>query len=232
MRIPRIVHQTWIDRRDVYDLESIWLAYNPTFEYNFVNDAEIDDYISTFFESRVYDAYKRITCGPAKADMYRYCVLYETGGVYVDIDITPVKSLKNYIFNSDLTVVNDMYGLYNAFIACKKRHPFMLKCIHAVCDNIENNRYNKGGHEIFYLSGPRMFAKQFHEYFNIQHGENDILSEKTTTDYQILTHNHKSRSIDQQNNKLMVTQQQNPCQKIQLKTGQHYVNSPRLYQSR
>ena len=50
-------------------------------------DKECSKFIKDNFENNIYAAYERINpCyGAAKADLFRYCVIYKLGGIYIDI---------------------------------------------------------------------------------------------------------------------------------------------------
>ena len=89
-RIPKIIHQTYarLDlpealRRNVADLK----ASNPAWEYRLYDDAAIEAFLLTHYEPAVHALYQRIDprYGAARADLFRYLVIYKLGGVYIDI---------------------------------------------------------------------------------------------------------------------------------------------------
>ena len=229
MRVSKTIHQTWISSDIATELKYDWFKLNPTFKHNFADDNQIDSFIKHSFDNDVYTCFKRLTCGAAKADFYRYCVLYKMGGVYIDIDIKPICSLKSFIFDTELTVVNDLYGLYNAFISCVQHHPLMKACIHEICDSIENNKFNVGGYSVFDLCGPRMFMRVFSTFFNIRMNENGTICESVNSHYKVLSHDLNNQTIQFNKTDLLKTQQQLPCQQNQFDTGNHYSHCDTLY---
>jgi len=92
--LPRIYHQTYSDIKDLTpSLLNIIRNNNATFnpsvdwKYNFYNNEQCNTIIKTHFSSSIYNHYQMINpqYGPAKADFFRYCLMYLYGGVYTDI---------------------------------------------------------------------------------------------------------------------------------------------------
>ena len=88
--IPRILHQTFATeqmpdalRCNVDRLQ----ADNPGWEHRFYDDAAAERIISEEFGGRVLDLYLRINSayGAARADLFRYLVMYRHGGIYLDV---------------------------------------------------------------------------------------------------------------------------------------------------
>ena len=215
--IPSIIHQTWITYDDVHGIEKNWLDISPQMSYNFADDVQIEKYIKEHHDAHVFNCYTRLLCGAAKSDFYRYCVLYNEGGVYIDIDIKPISPVEQIINNTPLVVVNDQYGLYNAFIAVKPGHELLKLCIDQVCENIEQNKHNGGdGMAITRLCGPKMFADVFKQYFNT-----DNLESRQEPEYTILYHDIPNQGISFDDRPLLKTQCMYECQQKQFDTGGH-----------
>mmetsp|Transcript_19687 Transcript_19687/g.28971 ORF Transcript_19687/g.28971 Transcript_19687/m.28971 type:complete len:337 (-) Transcript_19687:176-1186(-) len=76
---------------------------------------------------------KCMVSGAAKADLWRYLVLWEYGGIYTDIDNKPGEK----IFNGTAIQGNDAYLLVESggfpsqyFIAASPKHPLMYLAVH------------------------------------------------------------------------------------------------------
>jgi mannosyltransferase OCH1-like enzyme len=128
--------------------------------YLFYDAAERIDFIKEHFEKPVLTAYDTILPGAFKADLFRYCVLYIRGGIYVDSDTICLTSIDKYINSNDkLVVVRDdpmaKKWLANAFIAVTPKHPLMWEAINQAVKNIQSK------HEQFYLdyTGPGLLGK-------------------------------------------------------------------------
>ena len=62
---------------------------NPDIHFELWDDNDIDIFIQKEFNSNIYKAYKNIhpAIGAAKADFFRYCVIYRYGGMRVNVYI-------------------------------------------------------------------------------------------------------------------------------------------------
>lgn len=70
----------------------------PDYEQVFFDDLMIDEYIKNNFEERIYNAYNKINpeYGAAKADFFRYLIIYKEGGIYMDIKSGPIQKINNF----------------------------------------------------------------------------------------------------------------------------------------
>ena len=62
-------------------------------EYFLYDDDECSQYIKTNFSSDVLTSYNTLIPGAYRADLWRYCILYKYGGIYLDIDSEILKTL-------------------------------------------------------------------------------------------------------------------------------------------
>ena len=60
-----------------------WLKYKGEYEYHFFTNEMCDTFMREKVGGIVYQAYKRLPMGVMKADLWRYCVIYCYGGIYV-----------------------------------------------------------------------------------------------------------------------------------------------------
>lgn len=60
---------------------------NSDFNFYFFDDQKMDEYMLLHWRHRkIYKIYKSSIYGASKADIWRYCILYQFGGVYLDFD--------------------------------------------------------------------------------------------------------------------------------------------------
>lgn len=93
--IPRIIHQ--IGMRPAFENRKIpplfeeniakLKALNPGWEFRFYDDDDIEAFIKANYPPQILAYYHRIDprYGAARADLFRYLLLYKVGGVYLDI---------------------------------------------------------------------------------------------------------------------------------------------------
>lgn len=96
--IPKKIHQTYKNRELPFEIQKNiekLKRLNPLWEYCFYDDQDIITYIKEQYSPEVLDYYLRIdsSYGAARADLFRYLVLYREGGVYLDIKTTIDKPL-------------------------------------------------------------------------------------------------------------------------------------------
>lgn len=166
MAIPKIIYQTfkslqlpWLTRWHI----SRFRARNPSYTYEFYDDQRVDEFISTEYGREVFNLYKQINIGAAKADFFRYAILYKKGGVYLDIDSTIKKKLDDFILPTDEAIVSEEShpGVYVQWpLIYSAGHPFLERTIEIVLDNIRNNRFPNSVHQ---MTGPTAYTKAIKE---------------------------------------------------------------------
>ena len=94
----------------------------------------------------------------ARADLFRYCILYVNGGVWIDVDIEVIHPLHTFITPAaELVVVHDggMPGdefLYNAFLATVPNHPVLKRAMDIIMEHY-HVRLEKGA---VFATGPNV----------------------------------------------------------------------------
>ncbi|WP_412850259.1 glycosyltransferase family 32 protein [Chryseobacterium sp. PMSZPI] len=166
MAIPKQIFQTfktkklpWITRWHIWNMK----RKNPEYHYYFYDDNDIQKFITEEFSPEYIELYNRLTIGAAKADFFRYAILYKRGGIYLDIDSTVTQPLRHLIKDEDQAVISmerhvDLY-LQWALIF-DKNHPFLKKTLELMLDNIETHRYPNDIHS---TTGPRVFTNAIHQ---------------------------------------------------------------------
>jgi mannosyltransferase OCH1-like enzyme len=88
-RIPAVVHQTWVDRRfgKTHHREiQKFRARNPDQHFVLYDQDELEAYMArSWGEHPIYQVFAKAKFGPMRADIFRYCILFERGGYYFDI---------------------------------------------------------------------------------------------------------------------------------------------------
>ena len=125
------------------DAVQSWIDLNPEYSYHFFDDKAQRKFIQKYFSRDVLDAYDNLIPGAFKSDLWRYCILYRFGGIYVDISTVCQIPLDQIIqlndeFISVLDRPTSRTAIYNAFIACIPRHPFLKEAIDMIVENVKN----------------------------------------------------------------------------------------------
>jgi mannosyltransferase OCH1-like enzyme len=136
---------------------------NPAFNHYLYDDNDCREFIKGNFPENILTAYDSLIPGAYKADLWRLCILYINGGIYMDIKLSCVNGFKlielteNEHFVLDRAqFFNTPKPIYNALMVCKKGNPILLLGIRKIVDNIKNKYY---GHSSLYPTGPGMFSE-------------------------------------------------------------------------
>ena len=95
-------------------------------------------FIETHFGKTPRHNFEKIPDGPIKADYWRTCILYVRGGIYVDVDIVPLKSIDSIIKEetfSNPTLIIPGSGVFwktvnPCFIAVTPKNPIFEDCLY------------------------------------------------------------------------------------------------------
>ena len=146
--IPLHIYQVWHNKEIPSSVkESIQLLkeQNPEFEHHLYDETMCRAYIQKNFPKRVVQAFDKVVPYALKADIWRYCILYKKGGVYLDSKYYGMNGFKlitltdKEYFCRDLKIAQS--GIYNAFMICKPGNKKLLQSINQFVKNTENNYY-------------------------------------------------------------------------------------------
>lgn len=162
MAIPKIIHQTFktgelpfITRWHIAGFRK----KNPEYAYEFYDDARIESFLAEEYDEEVLSLYKRINIGAAKADFFRYAVLLKKGGIYIDIDSGINGRLDDFIKPDDVAIITregDPTLFAQWALIYSPQHPFLMKTMEMMLDNIRNNTH---AHDIHQMTGPTVYTK-------------------------------------------------------------------------
>lgn len=139
-----------------------WQQKNPTYNFSYYNDKQIDEYVSKFCQlERCKEAYSKLTGGAARADLFRLVRLYTHGGTWVDSDIMAMSMKDSCTASSP----SDTLLLYEyepehapryTFISASPGHPILRRTIERVIDNILTEFQHNGSliHGAYTVTGP------------------------------------------------------------------------------
>ena len=146
--IPPNIFQTWYTKflppLMAKSIKTIQLL-NPKFKYFLFDDNDCREFIKTHFKPQVLWAYDSLTPGAYKADLWRYCVLFIHGGIYLDIKYTPLNQFRfiNLLEKEHLVSDIDNVNIYNALMVCLPKNEILFKCIQKIVENVKNKYYGK-----------------------------------------------------------------------------------------
>lgn len=162
MAIPKVIYQTFKTNKLplINRLSVKWLKLrNKDYRYEFYDDERIIRFLKEEYEPKVLQAYNQLNIGAAKADFFRYAILYKKGGVYLDIDAYVLGHLDNIIKQDDVAVISKE-KFPNIFVQWaliyEAGHPFLKRTLEVIISNIEENAYPNSVH---WMTGPTAYSK-------------------------------------------------------------------------
>ena len=190
--IPKIIHQTFKSKnlpaefqKNVDQLK----ALNPEWEYRLYDDDDIRQFILDAYGTDILAYFNRINprYGAAKADLFRYLLLYKYGGVYLDIKSTFTKPIDQVLKPDDRYLLakwsnkpgekREGWGMPKELemipggefqqwhIVATAGHPFLKAVIERVLVNIDCYKpwlHGTGGNGVLRLTGPIAYTLAIH----------------------------------------------------------------------
>ncbi|KAL3857854.1 hypothetical protein ACJMK2_012484 [Sinanodonta woodiana] len=171
-RIDKLIHQSWktkdVPMQFMKYIES-FVINHPSWGYMFWTDRSMRKLIKDHYSSLlpIYDNYPHPLNRP---DAVRYVILFHFGGVYSDLDVHSLRPLDPILRKYTCLLAQEPHvhsiiqlNFYeqatNAFMACKKRHPFMKRVI----ENLFHFYYFS---DVLDSTGPRFLTFSLRQHLN------------------------------------------------------------------
>ena len=118
---------------------------NPEFNVQLYDEDDCREFIQTNFSMDILNAYNALIPCSYKSDLWRFCVLYINGGIYVDIKYQCVNNFKFIALTEKEHFVRDRLEghTYTALIITLPKNEILLKCINQIVKNVNNKFYGK-----------------------------------------------------------------------------------------
>ena len=187
MPIPKLIHQTYFKKTDLPKAIQVNILtlkkLNPEWQYTLYDDQDIVDFIKHHYEPDVLKLYNKINplYGAARADLFRYLLIYKLGGAYFDIKSAARIPLEQVIDGKDYVLAHWLRrpaGLFGGDEAKYPRgeyqqwhvigtpeHPFLKAVIDKVLGNIEDysvSKFGTGKRGTILTTGPVPYTQAIH----------------------------------------------------------------------
>ena len=133
---------------------------NPKINFHLYDENDCRNFIKDNFEIEVLNAYNSLIPCSYKSDLWRFCVLYKKGGIYMDIKYKCVNNFKFIELTEEEHFIRDKGNkfVYTALIVTLPNNEIMRKCIYNIVENAQNKYY---GNSPLDPTGPSLLAKFF-----------------------------------------------------------------------
>jgi mannosyltransferase OCH1-like enzyme len=171
-KIPETIHQSFETKlvpAGMSDAIKACIDRNPEYEHRYYDCADRRNYIKDNFNDVVLKAYDMLIPGAYKCDLWRLCVIYNEGGIYLDIKNGVIVPFNDYIDNdTDFFFTNDRPDgcIYNAFFGSVPKNPLLLGAIELITYRILNKEY---GIDDLSITGPRAIADSIFKALKFSH---------------------------------------------------------------
>ena len=166
--VPLDIYQTWHSKdlppgmmKSIIQLRKD----NPEFAYHLFDDNDCKNFIKDNFNIKVYEAFENLIPGAYKADLWRYCILYKRGGIYIDIkfhtnnfNLKELTDKDYFVKDRDAHWEGGKIGIYNGFMVAKPLNPMFLQCIEKIVENVNTGNL---GINALYPTGPGLIGSFF-----------------------------------------------------------------------
>jgi mannosyltransferase OCH1-like enzyme len=176
-KIPKIIHQTWKDKKIpmLYQpLIDTWRENHTDWQFVLWTDEMNRDLIEKKHPDFL-SSYDSFPLNIQRVDAARYFILYEYGGVYIDLDfeclanIEPLLSGYDSVFAMEplehcLPFEKQMI-ICNAFMACTATNDFFYE----ICSNLKNTSFNNcqsSSMAVLESTGPLKLTEVYDKYLN------------------------------------------------------------------
>jgi hypothetical protein len=149
LKIPLLIHQTYYQKtslpQKIYDNMK---KFAPNFEHKIYDDDDIREFLKINFCTQVLEKFNAIKEGAHKADLFRYCIMYQLGGVYLDIKTELILDLNDLILqhanNGQIITVIDktQSAMYQGIIIAPPKQTIFLTLIDGILNSGKNPPYN------------------------------------------------------------------------------------------
>ena len=167
--IPLNIYLTWGTKQLPIKMQenvNIMKKVNQEFNIQLFDDCDCREFIKNNFSEDVLTAFDTLKPGAYKADLWRLCILYINGGIYIDIKFKCINNFKFIALTEKEHFVLDRsghwkegeIGLHNALLVTKSKNNLLLRCINKICKNVKNKNYD---FTELYPTGPGLLGEEY-----------------------------------------------------------------------
>lgn len=152
--IPKTIYQTWKTQnlpKKVVNLHQKMLKMNSEYEHIIYTNDQMNDYMVSNADKEIRELYFKLNNIVARADIWRYTVLLNKGGIYIDIDSEICKPLSELIKTNDRAIITAEKNK-NLFVQWalifEKNHPILELTLKNILTAVSNGFYRNDHHSL------------------------------------------------------------------------------------
>ena len=187
-KIPLVIHQSWTNWESIDERIKEIIQQNRNicndWDYKFYSDEDQMEYIKKNFDPKVLKAFLKINPknGAMRTDLWRYCVMYNEGGLYLDIKSKIHTNPTSLMEPADECILfacddgrfcgerdrqNKPFFSYEQWcLLYAPNHPYMKAAVETCVNNIEKNwipPFKNKKKQVLYVTGPDAYSLAIHK---------------------------------------------------------------------
>ena len=215
--IPKYLWQTWHTKLSptmeavVHTLKE----QHNDFTHHLYNISDCRVFLEANFAHDVLQAYDTLLPYAYKADLWRLCILYIHGGIYLDVKFCCVGDFRlHQLLNKEYYAKDSIADdISNGIMVCSPKNPLLMKAIQKIVENVSQRFY---GSSCFDITGP-VLLRMLPVHCDLVFGGNcsyvlngkKILEGYTSYYSELLPNNHytnawKERRVYKQNTLMLI----------------------------
>ena len=133
---------------------------NPKITFHLYDEEDCREFIKNNFEPDILQAYNSLIPCSYRSDLWRFCVLYINGGIYMDIKYRCVNNFKFIALTEKEHFIRDYGGTrtHTGLIVTLPQNEIMRKCIYQIVENVKHKYFGDGS---LCPTGPNLLGKYF-----------------------------------------------------------------------
>jgi len=191
--IPLTIYQSWhsniIPNTMALYIKKL-IDMNPEFDYYLYSDENSRLFIKDNFNEDVLNAFDTLIPGAYKSDLWRYCILYVKGGIYLDLKFYCKIPLKNILIYGSTVFVKDRflknmvprekYNIYNALMVSIPYNIIFKHCIDDIVNSCKLKLYKENplavtGPELLGFIVMKYEPEKYNDYVKFIHEDGGIV---------------------------------------------------------
>jgi mannosyltransferase OCH1-like enzyme len=191
--IPLTIYQSWhsnnFPKNMTLNIQKL-ISMNPEFDYYLYSDIDCRLFIKNNFDEDVINAFDTLIPGAYKSDLWRYCILYINGGIYLDLKFYCKIPLKNILIYGSTLLCKDRFlehmdiidkdNVYNAFMISIPNNIIFIHCINDIVNSCKFKLYKNSPLSV---TGPGLLGyiimkyepDKYNEYVKFIHEDGGII---------------------------------------------------------
>lgn len=163
--IPKKIYQTWKTQnlpQKIMKLHRNFRSLNTHYDHILYTDEQMNDYMSSNADKELADIYWKMNHIVARADIWRYTILYNEGGIYVDIDSLITGSLDDLINIEDKAIITaeTNQGLYAQWaLIFEKKHIILENTLNNILRDIHQEKHRFDHHSLTVVNYANAISK-------------------------------------------------------------------------